>query len=81
MGSVAKSYMKKGFLICEEMCKYLTIYEEAVSPIWLCSQSLLNFLIYDEILIFFFISEGELQFIAEFKSAEKFYLKCTKHKL
>jgi hypothetical protein len=34
MGSVAKSsYMRKGFLICEEMLKYLTIYEEAVSNI------------------------------------------------
>jgi hypothetical protein len=33
MGSVAKSYMRKGFLIYEEMRKYLTIYEEAVSHI------------------------------------------------
>jgi hypothetical protein len=32
-GAVAKSYMKKGFLIYEEMRKYLTIYEEAVSHI------------------------------------------------
>ncbi len=31
MGAGAKSYMTKGFLIDEEMCKYLTIYEEAVS--------------------------------------------------
>jgi hypothetical protein len=36
MGSVAKSYMyklyiMKGFLIYEEMRKYLTIHEEAVS--------------------------------------------------
>jgi hypothetical protein len=31
MGSVAKSYMKKGFVIYEEMCKYLVIYEEADS--------------------------------------------------
>ncbi len=30
MGAVAKSYMRKGFLIYEEMRKYLTIYEEAV---------------------------------------------------
>jgi hypothetical protein len=29
MVSVAKSYMRKGFLIYEEMRKYLTIYEEA----------------------------------------------------
>jgi hypothetical protein len=31
MGAVAKSYMGKGFLIFEEMRKYLVIYEEAVS--------------------------------------------------
>jgi hypothetical protein len=31
MAAVAKSYMMKGFLIYEEMRKYLTIYEEAVS--------------------------------------------------
>jgi len=30
-GSVAKSYMRKGFPIYEDMRKYLTIYEEAVS--------------------------------------------------
>ncbi len=29
----AKSYMKKGFLIYEEMRKYLVIYEEAVGHI------------------------------------------------
>ncbi len=33
MGSVAKSYMKKGFQIYEEMSKYLVIYEEAVRHI------------------------------------------------
>jgi hypothetical protein len=33
MGVVAKSYMRKGFLIYEDMRKYLTIYEEAVSHI------------------------------------------------
>ncbi len=32
-GSGAKSYMRKGFLIYEEMGKYLTIYKEAVSHI------------------------------------------------
>jgi hypothetical protein len=31
MGAVAKSYMRKGFLIYEEMSKYLVIYEEVVS--------------------------------------------------
>jgi hypothetical protein len=30
MGLGAKSYMNKGFLIYEEMRKYLTLYEEAV---------------------------------------------------
>jgi hypothetical protein len=33
MGSSAKSYMTKGFLIYEKMRKYLTIYEKAVSYI------------------------------------------------
>jgi hypothetical protein len=33
VGSVAKSYMRKGFLGYEEMRKYLVIYEEAVSLI------------------------------------------------
>ncbi len=28
MGSGAKSYMRKGFLVYEEMRKYFTIYEE-----------------------------------------------------
>ncbi len=54
--ALAKSHMRKGFPIYEEMRKYLTIYEEAVSHIWLCNRSLLNFLIYEGNLIFFFIS-------------------------
>jgi hypothetical protein len=33
MGAVSKSYVRKGFLIYEEMYKYLVIYEEAVSHI------------------------------------------------
>jgi hypothetical protein len=33
MGAVAKSYMRKGFLIYEKMGKYLVIYEKAVSHI------------------------------------------------
>jgi ribosomal protein S17 len=32
-GAVAKSNMRKGFLIYEEMRKYFPIYEEAVSHI------------------------------------------------
>jgi hypothetical protein len=42
MGAVAKSYMRKRFLICEEMRKYLAIYEEALviydlatAPCWI----------------------------------------------
>ncbi len=31
--AVVKSYMRKGFLIYEEMRKYFPIYEEAVSNI------------------------------------------------
>ncbi len=48
--------MRKGFLIYEEMRKYCTIYEEAVSNIWLCNCYILNFHIYEENLIFFFFS-------------------------
>jgi hypothetical protein len=32
-GAVAKSYTRKGCLIYEEMAKYLTMYEEAISHI------------------------------------------------
>ncbi len=55
MGAVAKSYMREGFLIYEEMRKYLLIYEEAVShidfataPFWifLCMGKKLCFLFY-----------------------------------
>ncbi len=38
------------------MRKYFPIYEEAVSHIWLCNCSTLNFSIYEKNLIFFFIS-------------------------
>ncbi len=41
-------------IIYEEMRKYFPIYEEAVSHIWLCNCSILNFLIYEEDFIFFF---------------------------
>ncbi len=51
--AVAKSYMKKGFLIYEEMRKYFSIYEEAVSHVWLCNCFILNFIIYEE--IFFYL--------------------------
>jgi hypothetical protein len=55
-GAVAKSYMRNGFLINEEMRKYFAIYEEAVSHIWLCNCSILNFLICQGKFDFLFIS-------------------------
>ncbi len=55
-GAVAESYMRKGFLIYEELRKYFPIYEEAVSHILHCNCSTLIFLTYEENLIFFFIS-------------------------
>ncbi len=45
-GAVAKSYMRKGFLIYEEKRKYFPIYEEAVGHIGLCNCSALIYLIH-----------------------------------
>ncbi len=55
MGADAKSYKRKGFLMYEEMRKYLVVYEEAVSHIRLCnrSRSLLDFFINEENFVFF----------------------------
>ncbi len=53
-GSGEKSYMRKGFLIYEEMRKYFVLNEEAVSHKWLCTRSLPNFLMYE--VIFFFLT-------------------------
>jgi hypothetical protein len=37
MRSVAKSYMRQGFLILKEMCKYLAIYEDSLRrPLVIC---------------------------------------------
>ncbi len=47
---------EEGLPIYEEMRKYFPIYQEAVSHVWLCNYSIPNFLIYEENLIFFFIS-------------------------
>ncbi len=55
-GAVAKSYMRKGFLIDEEMRNFFPVNEEAVCHLWLCNCSIVNFLIYEENLIIFFIS-------------------------
>jgi hypothetical protein len=53
MGSGVKSYIRKGFLIYEEMRKFFPVYEEAVRHIWLCNQSLLIPLYIREILFYF----------------------------
>jgi hypothetical protein len=45
------------------MRKYLNIYEEAVSHIGLCNCSILNFLTYEENLIYFFISAVQDQLL------------------
>ncbi len=42
-GAGSKSYMRKGILIYIETRKYLLVYEKAVSHIWLCNCSILNF--------------------------------------
>ncbi len=52
--------MRKGFRRYEKMWKSLTIYEEAVSHIWLCTRSLLNFLILREIRWFVWLRNNEL---------------------
>jgi len=57
MGPGAKSYLRKGFPIYEEMRKYFPIDEEAASHV-VCNCSTRNFLIYEESLFFFFISVG-----------------------
>ncbi len=75
-GAVTKSYMRKGFLIYEEMRKYSTIYEEAVSH-WLCNCSILNFLIYKENLIFFFIRAEAKATASYSRSLSEVFTDCT----
>jgi hypothetical protein len=53
MGLVART----GFVTYEEMRKYLTIFMRRTLVIYdICNRSLLNFLIYEENFILFFIS-------------------------
>jgi hypothetical protein len=58
MGSVAKPYKKKGFLIYEEMRKYLIKYEEAVSHIGLLQLILseIPYIMHEENFILFLFS-------------------------
>jgi hypothetical protein len=53
MGAVAKSYMRKGFLIYEEMRKYLVIYEEALVIYGFATFTFLDFLIYEANFVYF----------------------------
>ncbi len=56
-GALAKSYMRKDFLIYEEMRKYFPIYEEAVSHVSLpLLHSKIPYTVYKENSIFFFLS-------------------------
>jgi hypothetical protein len=60
MGSGARSYMRKDFLIYEEMHNIFTIYE-AVLVIYDFAPDVpipMNFLIYEENFLFFLISVG-----------------------
>ncbi len=52
----AKSYMTNGLLICGEIFSHFLIYYKALPHIWICNCSSLNFLIYEENSIWFFIS-------------------------
>ncbi len=55
--------MRKGFLLYEEMIKYLTIYEEEADSHTVydfATTPILNILTYEENLIFFFVSAGNL---------------------
>ncbi len=56
MGSGAKSYMRKGFLIYEEIRTYFIIYEKAVSHIWLCTRDPLWLSLYMIKTLFSFLS-------------------------
>ncbi len=55
-GAVAKLYMTNGLPIYREIFTHFLIYLEALPQIWLCNCSTVNFLIYEENLIFFFAS-------------------------
>ncbi len=62
MGAVAKSYMGEGFLIYDEMRKYLVINEEAVSHIWLCHRSWISL---GKCGIFFFFISVHFRILSE----------------
>jgi hypothetical protein len=77
MGSGAKSYMRKGFLIYKEMRKYFTIHKEAFS-VYDFAPIPLNFLIYEENFIKFFISIILVNFLPKITSYNMFSLHIVK---
>ncbi len=64
-GAVAKSYIRKGFLIYEEMRKYFSIYEETVSHVYIRK----GFLIYEEMRKYFSIYEETVSHVYDFSTA------------
>ncbi len=79
MGSVSKSYKSEDFLlIYQEIRKYLSIYEEAVSH--------MNLIIYEENLVFFFVSAlyHESRYVWMYKCSNtvlELILYCIENKL
>jgi len=61
--------MIKGFLIYEEMRKYLVLYEEAIS---LCNRSFLDFLVYEEKIFLSFLSVYQVN-VATYKKIQLYY--------
>ncbi len=55
-GAVAKSCMTNGLPICDLIFALFLIYKKALPYIWLCNRFHLNFLIYEENFVIFFIS-------------------------
>jgi hypothetical protein len=78
MASGAKSYMRKAVVICEDMHKYFTIYEETFNHIWFCTRSLWIPYIWRKFFIFF-LSVKKLQqlilMILQFYDKESRYYK------
>jgi hypothetical protein len=81
-GSGAKSYIRRGFLIYEEMLKNLAIYGKAVSHIWLCTRYLLNFVIFSMRKIFFsFLTVYGLWFCSVMWSVRWAHAVCGNHNI
>jgi hypothetical protein len=74
-GAVAKSYIWKGFLIYEELRKYFPIFEKAVSHTvydFATACSILNFLLYEENLIWFLSVCNRALVLQTYRKSAKF---------